>query len=137
MTGQNLTIGAVSKSTGCNIETMRYYERIGLVRQPPRTGGGHRVYGPDHVKELVFVLRCRELGFSIGEIRSLLRLAEGHEGTCEDVREIALDHADDVRRKVKDLRKMERRLRDMASKCSGGKSPIPRCHIIETLYRDR
>ena len=130
------TIGAVSKTTGCNIETIRYYERIGLLEGPPRTTGGHRVYGPQHIKELTFVRRSRELGFGLNEIRSLLRLAKGHDGICEDVREIALGHADDVRRKVRDLRKMERKLRDMASKCAGGDSPVPQCHIIETLFRE-
>jgi MerR family mercuric resistance operon transcriptional regulator len=131
----DLTIGAVSKTTGCNIETIRYYERIGLVCHPPRSAGGHRVYDPDHVKELVFVLRCRELGFSIEEIRSLLRLAEGHEGTCAEVKVLALDHANNVQIKIAHLQKIERKLRNMASKCRGDTSPVPQCAIIETLFR--
>ena len=134
--GGDLPIGWGSKSTGCNIETIRYYERIGLIRHPPRSGGGHRVYNQDHVKELGFVLRCRELGFAISEIRSLLHLAKGHGGSCAEVKAIAVDHADNVRDKIGDLQKMERKLRLMASKCTGDDSPIPQCHIVETLFRD-
>ena len=130
----NLTIGQVSKRTGCNIETIRYYERIGLLADPPRTEGGHRIYDAENVKELAFILRSRELGFSIDEIRSLMLLADGHEGTCDQARDIAIEHADQVQRKINDLRKMEKKLRKMASECVG--DAVPTCPVIDTLYRE-
>ena len=77
---QQLPIGTLSKLTGCNIETIRYYERIGLMPKPPRTPGGRRVYDESHVRRLTFVRRSRELGFTLDDVRELLRLVEGGEG---------------------------------------------------------
>ncbi len=74
---QHFGIGALSTRTGVNIETIRYYEREGLLPHPPRTAGGHRSYSEDHLKRLTFIRRSRELGFSIAEIRGLLALVDG------------------------------------------------------------
>ena len=71
------TIGTLSKATGCKVETIRYYERIGVLPLPPRTEGGHRAYGEEHLKRLNFVQRSRELGFSLNEVRQMLRLVDG------------------------------------------------------------
>lgn len=125
-------IGALSKLTNCNIETIRYYERIGLLTSPPRTPGGHRQYGTDHVKRLTFIRRGRELGFTLEEVRELLTLVDGGQHTCDEVQAITLSHLKDVRRKISDLQKLHRVLKDTASKCSGGK--VPECPIIDTLY---
>ena len=73
-----LSIGALSKRSGVNVETIRYYEKIGIMPKPNRTGGGYRTYGPEHVKRLHFVRRDRELGFTLDELRGLLRLVDGH-----------------------------------------------------------
>ena len=127
------TIGALSKTTGVNIETIRYYERIGMVPAPPRTAGGHRLYGADHLRRLAFIRRSRELGFSLQEVRGLLGLVDGREVTCDRVRAVTLNHLGDVRRRIADLRKMERVLRAMAQTCDGG--AVPDCPIIETLSR--
>src|SRR5215831_19667296 len=83
---QRYPIGVLSAEAGVNIETIRYYERIGLMPKPPRSGGGHRVYGATHVKRLGFIRRARELGFSLDEVRDLLGLARGHSLTCADVK---------------------------------------------------
>ncbi len=131
MTG--LTIGKMSKRTGCNIETIRYYERIGIMPTPPRTAGGHRLYGQDHVKRLTFIRRGRELGFKLEEIRVLLRLVDGDDYTCGEVKSLTLDHAREVRRKIADLKKMERVLTKMAAECEGGE--VPDCPIIEALFQ--
>ena len=80
-----LTRGALAARTGCNIETIRYYERIGLLPPPPRSAGGHRLYGRDLVKRLTFVRRSRDLGFTLKEIRELLRLVDGGTYTCGEV----------------------------------------------------
>ncbi len=127
------TIGALSKGTGCHIETIRYYERIGLMPKPPRSPGGHRLYEEDHLRRLTFIRRSRELGFTLEEVRGLLRLVDGGSYTCAEVKTLTLDHAAEVRRKVADLRKLERVLKEMAAECDGGE--VPECPIIDTLYR--
>ena len=127
------TIGALSKGTGCHIETIRYYERIGLMPKPPRSPGGHRLYEEDHLRRLTFIRRSRELGFTLEEVRGLLRLVDGGSYTCAEVKALTLDHAAEVRRKVADLRKLERVLKEMAAECDGGE--VPECPIIDTLYR--
>lgn len=128
----DLGIGSLSKRTGVNIETIRYYERIGMLPSPPRTAGGHRLYDETHLRRLVFIKRSRELGFSIEEIRRLLGLVDGGEHTCGEVRDMALEHVADIRRKIADLQRMEFILEDMASKCEGGN--VPDCPILEELW---
>jgi MerR family mercuric resistance operon transcriptional regulator len=127
---RDLGIGELSRRTGVNVETIRYYERIGLLPPPPRTGGGHRSYAADHLERLGFVRRSRELGFTIDEIRALLGLARGG-ATCGEVRDLALAHPRDVRRRIRDLRRMERTLVTTAARCLGGTAPD--CPIIEAL----
>ncbi len=126
------SIGALSQGTGVNVETIRYYERIGVLPSPPRTEGGHRVYGDRHLRRLNFVRRSRELGFSLDEVKRMLRLVDGGDVTCEQVREIALEHAQEVRDKIVDLKRMERTLRDTAAQCEGGETPD--CPIIDVLF---
>ncbi len=127
-----LTIGALSRRTGCNIETIRYYERIDLLPNPPRTEGGHRQYDEDHLKRLTFIRRGRELGFSLDQIRGLLRLVDGGDFTCAEVQTITLSHITEIRDKISDLRKLEHVLADMASKCDGG--DIPECPVIDIMF---
>ena len=129
------TIGALSKGTGCHIETIRYYERIGLMPKPPRSPGGHRLYEEEHLRRLTFIRRSRELGFTLDEVRGLLRLVDGGSYTCTEVKALTLDHAAEVRRKVADLRKLERVLKEMAAECEGGE--VPECPIIDALYQGR
>jgi|TARA_B100000315_G_scaffold234986_1_gene249480 MerR family mercuric resistance operon transcriptional regulator len=126
-----LTIGVLSKETGCKIETIRYYERIGVMPDPPRTAGGHRIYTTEHLKRLGFVRRSRELGFTLDEVRVLLSLADGGEDSCEKVRQLTLDHADQIVRRMTDLKKMEVILRDMAARCNS--DVVPDCPIIDAL----
>ncbi len=130
-TGRTVAIGVLSKRTGVKIETIRYYERIGIMPNPPRTEGGQRIYGETHMKRLTFVRRSRELGFSLDDVRALLSLADGGEFTCGEVKEMTVAHIGDIRRKIADLRRMERVLKEMASKCDGG--DVPDCPILETL----
>ncbi len=127
-----LTIGVLSKRTGCNIETIRYYERIGLMPEPPRTEGGHRDYDESQLKRLAFVRRGRELGFTLDQIRGLLGLVDGGDFSCAEVLRITLSHIGDVRAKISDLRTMERVLKEMASKCEGGN--VPECPVIDVMF---
>ena len=126
-----LTIGGLASAAGVNLETVRYYERIGLMPSPGRTTGGHRAYEPEHVRRLAFIRRARELGFSIEDIRALLALAEPANGSCMQVRNIAQAHLHEVRAKLADLAKLERILANTVSKCSGG--PAPRCPVLDML----
>ena len=127
-----ISIGELSTRTGVNIETIRYYERSGVMPRPPRTAGGRRTYDETFVKRLFFVSRSRQLGFSLDEIRSLLGLVDEHEYTCADVRELTLRHAAEARRKIADLRKLERTLKDMAAQCHGDR--VPDCPIVDALF---
>ena len=124
-------IGALSEQTGVNIETIRYYEREGLLPHPPRTAGGHRSFSEDHLKRLTFIRRSRELGFSLAEIRVLLALVDGGSYTCGEIKALTLEHAESVRSKISDLRRIKRILLDISSRCEGG--AVPECPIIDAL----
>jgi len=130
--GKSLTRGALAARTGCNIETIRYYEQIGMLPPAPRSQGGHRLYGPDLVKRLSFIRRSRDLGFTLDEVRELLRFVDGGKYTCEQVERLAIEHVHEVDRKISDLRRLKRVLDAMIAQCSGGK--VPHCPIIDTLY---
>ena len=130
--GKPLTRGALAARTGCNIETIRYYERIGLLPPPPRSAGGHRLYGEGLMRRLNFVRRSRHLGFSIDEIRELLRLVDGGTYTCGEVEQLARAHIREIRRKIADLRRLERVFEMMAAQCSG--DAVPDCPIIDALF---
>ena len=127
-----MQIGQLSKKTGCNIETIRYYEKRGLLPSPPRTAGGYRLYDPDHLKRLTFVMRSRDLGFSMAEIEKLLSLVDEHQLTCHDMHQQTLAHVGDIQSKIADLKRLERVLTEIASKCSDG--TVPECPIIDALY---
>jgi MerR family mercuric resistance operon transcriptional regulator len=128
---EELTIGGLSELTAVNIETIRYYERIKMLPAPPRTSGGRRVYGANHLRILAFIRRSRELGFSLDEIRALIRLGGSAKASCRQVRDIASHHLDDIRAKIADLRKLERLLAKTVAKCTG--TTAPDCPILDFL----
>ena len=130
MLAQSLTIGQLAQRTGANIETVRYYERVGLLPQPLRRGR-YRSYDGADVSRLGFVRRSRELGFSIKEVRTLLDLAGGGHESCADARELAAIHLREVRSRIADLRRMERVLADTVRACDLGNDPG--CPLIDTL----
>lgn len=128
-------IGELSQKTGVNIETIRYYERVGVLPKPPRSEGGHRVYDEVHQKRLNFVCRARELGFALKDVRALLTLVDGGDYTCDEVRDMTLGHLRAVKRRAADLRRMERVLRNMITECEGGQ--VPDCPILDALFEGR
>ena len=130
-----ISIGRLSIESAVNIETIRYYEKIGIMPAPARSAGGYRLYTPEHLKRLRFVRRGRELGFSLDELRGLLRLVDGHEYTCAEVRTLTLEHVAEIRRKIADLRRLERVMADMAAQCTGRR--VPECPIIDALFDRR
>jgi MerR family mercuric resistance operon transcriptional regulator len=126
-----IAIGELSRQTLCNIETIRYYERIGLLPKPQRQGR-YRRYDVDDIARLKFVRRARELGFSLDEVRALLALsADNGRETCVEVRQLAAGHLADVRAKIADLRAMEHVLADAVRRCDAGEPPG--CPIIDAL----
>ncbi len=127
-------IGTLSKGTGCKVETIRYYERSGLLPAPARSPGGYRLYGTEHRKRLAFILRARALGFSMHEVRRLLDLADHHRQPCAQARRVAASHLEDVRARIADLRAMERVLKETVARCGQGTGP--HCPLIDALYRD-
>jgi MerR family mercuric resistance operon transcriptional regulator len=129
--GHGLTIGELSKLTGVNIVTIRYYERIKMLPLPPRTAGGRRIYDALNVRILAFIRRSRELGFSLGEIRALIRLGGPERASCRQVREIAAHHLNDIRTKIADLRKLERLLAKTIAQCTGTTAPV--CPVLDIL----
>ena len=126
-----MKIGEVAERSGCHPETVRYYERIGLLPAPPRTAGGYRDYRPADADRLRFISRGRELGFSLEEIRSLLGLAEDDGLSCQDVDRLARGHLLDIRKRLNDLQRMASELERVIGSCSGGERG--QCAILDTL----
>jgi len=128
----DLSIGALSQRTECNVETIRYYERIGLLPQPRRQGGRFRRYDSADVARLAFIRRARQLGFTLDDVRELLRLAAGGDAdACVEARRLATAHVAAIRVKIADLRAMERVLSEAMARCDAGEPP--HCPIIDTL----
>ncbi|MAM63215.1 helix-turn-helix domain-containing protein [Maritimibacter sp. UBA3975] len=121
----------LAKLTGCNLETIRYYENIGLMPDPPRTASGHRRYGPAHVERLHFVMRARDLGFTMEEIRGLLSLVDRGSHTCAEVERMGRHHLEVVRDKIRDLKAIETVLAQTIARCTG--SDTPDCPLLDVL----
>jgi MerR family mercuric resistance operon transcriptional regulator len=128
---EGLTIGRLSELTGVNIETIRYYEKIKVLPVPRRTGSGRRLYGPTETRILAFVRRSRQLGFSLDEIRALLKLGGPEKASCRKVHEIASHHLEEIRAKISDLRKLERLLAKTVAQCTG--TTAPDCPVLDIL----
>jgi DNA-binding transcriptional MerR regulator len=133
----NIKIGALAERTGTNAPTVRYYEEIGLLRSADRQGGGQRVYGDADVRRLAFIRRCRDLGFSIEQIRSLVALLQDRNTSCMNARDLANEHLLAVREKLTELKALERSIAAFVvscdTSCAGG--PGPDCVIFEDLSR--
>ena len=129
----DIAVGEFSRRTGCHIETIRYYERIGLLPKPRREKGGRfRRYDRDDVARLRFIRRARQLGFTLDEVRALLRLARGDgEDVRAQARGIAGAHVADICAKIADLQATERVLIEEIRECDGRQRP--RCPLIEVL----
>jgi MerR family mercuric resistance operon transcriptional regulator len=130
--GAGIQIGELSRRTGCNIETIRYYERIGLLATAVRSAGGYRIYGAADVRRLAFIRRARELGFTLDDVRALLTLpASGNQGNFAEARMLAARHIKEIQTKITDLQAMERVLTDAVQRCASG--GLPGCPIIDAL----
>jgi MerR family mercuric resistance operon transcriptional regulator len=127
-----LRIGELSQRTGCNIETIRYYERVSLLPPPSRSAARYRLYDADDVRRLAFVRRARELGFTLDQVRTLMTFAAGHaDDACAEVRELAAGHLAEIRAKIADLRALEQVLSEAVRRCDA--DGHPGCPVIDTL----
>jgi Cu(I)-responsive transcriptional regulator len=126
-----MKIGELAARAGSNPETIRYYERIGLLPAPSRTGGNYRDYAQAHVDRLSFIRHARGLGFEIADIRSLLDLGEHPERDCGEVDEITTGHLRAVERKIEQLEQLRSELNRMLAQCRGGQ--VANCRIMEAL----
>ena len=126
-----LSIGDLARATETKVETIRYYERIGLLPKAPRTAGNYRSYEDGHRSRLGFIRRARELGFSIEQVRELLGLSDQRDLPCAEVDAIASEHLAEVEAKIRSLQALRRELGDMIRQAHSG--TIADCRIIEAL----
>jgi MerR family mercuric resistance operon transcriptional regulator len=124
-----LTIGRLAKSAGVHVETVRYYQRRGLIEEPCKPAQGHRLYPAQTLERLLFIRRAQELGFTLEEIASLLALGEGH---CREVQSMAEHKLSSVRAKIADLRRLESVLGELLSQCRRNPDSA-HCPIVESL----
>ena len=128
----SLTIGHLARESGMNLETVRYYERRGLLPKPPRSGSGYRLFPMEAKRRLRFIRRAQELGFSLGEIRELLSLRVAPTAKSADVRTRAQAKITDIEAKIRSLQSMKKALRELTQTCSGC-GPVRDCPILENL----
>jgi MerR family copper efflux transcriptional regulator len=133
---ERLTIGELAKRGGVNLETVRYYERKGLLPKPPRSASGYRSFPPDAVRRLRFIRQAQELGFSLKEIEELLALRAAPGSTLADVRERAAAKIEDIDGKIKRLRAMREALVRLTAACCG-RGPVVECPILESLDSEK
>ncbi len=127
-----MTIGRVAENAGVGVETVRFYERKGLIAQPKRPEHGFRVYSDDAVRRLRFIRQAQELGFSLREIEDLLALRTDPGSDCADVRERAVTKLDDVESKIRQLRRIRGALKQVIAACPG-RGALNSCSIIEAM----
>lgn len=131
MVSGSLSIGDLARAAGTKAETVRYYERIGLLPAPARTSGNYRAYARSQLERLSFIRRARDLGFSLDQVRALLRLADDRSQSCAEVDRIAKLHLTEVERKIADLASLGEELRQLIEKCRHG--TIAECRILDAL----
>lgn len=131
---ENLTIGKLAKETGTNIETIRYYERRGLIPEPPRRESGYRVFSQKYVERILFIKRAQILGFTLNEISQLLAMADGM-ADCKDIKKFAEDKVKDIESRIRDFKKIKKVLHDLVKRCPD-KGKVSDCPIIESLTQN-
>jgi MerR family mercuric resistance operon transcriptional regulator len=133
-----LQIGEISKRSQVNKDTIRYYERLGLIPEPTRTESGYRIYSDDMVERLCFIKRMQELGFTLKEIDKLLGVKDKDEAKCSNITEFSAEKLKEVQEKIRDLQRVERMLLDLQTCCSSpNETGIHECQIIETTLNGK
>ena len=131
---ETITIGKLAKRADVNIETIRYYERRGLIPKPHRRDSGYREYSDETTKRILFIKRAKDLGFSLNEIDELLSLKISPGTTCSDVKSKAEEKIADIESKIKILQRMKKALFKLSKECSGA-GPASECPILEALEK--
>ena len=126
-----LTIGQLAKEAEVNVETIRYYERRGLIERPDKPTTGYRQYSNDLLQQLFFIKRAKALGFNLDEIQNLLSLSVGH---CTEIQSLAVQKLDQVRYKIKDLQRLEDVLSDLVRQCNASADEA-HCPIVDALFK--
>lgn len=127
-----MTIGELARRADCSLQTIRYYEREGLTQAPPRSAKNYRLYGSEHIERLRFIRRCRALGMTLDEVRSLLHFRDEPRESCGDVNELLEKHIRHVSGRIRDLRQLKTHLVDLRKKCSAVKTAKD-CGILQAL----
>ena len=130
-----LSIGQVAKRTGVAVDTIRFYEKERLLGKPPRTAGGYREYDQETVRVLRFIRRAKHLGFTLSEVKELLRLHHGNRSTRADFRALARNKLADIQARIADLERMRDALLPLVARCDGV-GPLDGCPIVEALTED-
>ena len=133
---ERISIGDLAKGTGTKVVTVRYYEQIGLLPVPSRTAGNYRTYSNEHMRRLRFIRRCRDLGFTLDQIRDLLRLSSQKNEGCAEVDRITAQHLIEIEQKISDLKRLAKELRRL-NNCCQGNGIIADCRILEALSPSR
>ena len=128
---EQLTIGRLAKATGTKVETVRWYEKVGLIDPPGRTDANYRVYAARDLARLSFIRRARNLGFSLDQIRSLIEMSDDRDRDCASVDALATANLAEIDRKIADLRALRRELSNVVSSCRGGS--VADCRILDAL----
>jgi MerR family transcriptional regulator, mercuric resistance operon regulatory protein len=126
------SIGEIARQTSVNIETIRYYERIGIMPEPDRLANGYRQFSHDHLKRLSFVKKCRELGFTLKEVHTMLMMVDSDNLSCGEIHEMTTGHLDAIEQRIRRLRKLKGVLSKMADQCTQGN--VPECPVIDALF---
>jgi Cd(II)/Pb(II)-responsive transcriptional regulator len=130
-----MKIGELAAATGTPVETIRFYERVGLIPEPARTGANYRAYGPSHTQRLVFIRRCRSLDMGLDEVRVLLRFQDRPAENCRDVNAVLDEHIGHVAQRTRELQVLENQLRELRARCGSAHSGRA-CGILEELNTD-
>ncbi|MEO5376323.1 MAG: helix-turn-helix domain-containing protein [Magnetococcus sp. DMHC-6] len=128
---KEFSIGHLAKMGGCQVQTIRYYEQVGVLTTPPRSSGNQRLYSANHLERLLFIRHCRELGFSLDQIRRLLTLAQAGDRPCGEVDAVAREHLRTVELKIERLAGLRAELQRIIAGCGAGR--VERCRILQTL----
>jgi MerR family transcriptional regulator, mercuric resistance operon regulatory protein len=130
-----LTRGKLAKQVNCNIETIRYYEKVGMLPTPTRGENGYRQYGNEHLKRLQFILRAKELGFSGDSIKNLMKITNNtSDFTRAQVKNLTEEHISDITQKIKDLQNLKKTLISLSNNCDGSNESAEHCPIINSIY---
>ncbi|MFT9494452.1 MerR family transcriptional regulator [Anaerosolibacter sp.] len=128
---KGLTISQVAEGANVNIETVRYYEKLGLISKPPRTEAGYRQFPGEVIQRIKFIKRAQELGFTLSEVGKLLAVSDGGDFDCYDIQQFASKKLEEIEQKMRDLEKIKSILQSLSSKCPGQGSPVNKCPILE------